>query len=110
MACPDPKEVARIQALCWLLDELFDAEDDLLALVARPGALSGWRRERLGEFCQRAGATLQAESSSPPQALARLPIPVPIEIRVPLPQEHLGLGVGPDLAAAVPALSWGWRK
>jgi len=39
----------------WLLDELFDAEDDLLALVARPGALAGWRRERLGEFCQRVG-------------------------------------------------------
>jgi hypothetical protein len=45
----------------WLLDELFDAEDDLLALVARPGALAGWRRERLGEFCQRVGEGLLAE-------------------------------------------------
>jgi hypothetical protein len=45
----------------WLLDELFDAEDDLLDLVALPGALSGWRRERLGEFCQRVGAALLAE-------------------------------------------------
>jgi hypothetical protein len=44
----DPRERARVQALCWLLDELLDAEDDLLALVARPGALAGWRRERLG--------------------------------------------------------------
>jgi len=61
MASPDPTEVARTQALCWLLDELFDAEDDLLALVARPEALSGWRRERLGEFCQRMGAALLAE-------------------------------------------------
>jgi hypothetical protein len=33
----------------WLLDELFDA------------ALSGWRRERLGEFCERVGAALLAE-------------------------------------------------
>jgi hypothetical protein len=57
MACPDPKEVARTQALCWLLD----ADDDLLALVARPGALAGWRRERLGEFCQRVGEGLLAE-------------------------------------------------
>ena len=61
MASPDPQEVARTQALCWLLDELLDAEDDLLALVARPEALSGWRRERLGEFCQRMGAALLAE-------------------------------------------------
>ena len=61
MASPNPTEVARTQALCWLLDELLDAEDDLLALVARPEALSGWRRERLGEFCQRVGAALLAE-------------------------------------------------
>jgi hypothetical protein len=55
MASPEPKDLARTQALCWLLDELFDAEDDLLELVARPGALVGWRRERLREFCQRVG-------------------------------------------------------
>jgi len=53
MASTDPKDIARTQALCWLLDELLDAEDDLLALAARPEPLSGWRRERLGEFCQR---------------------------------------------------------
>ena len=57
----DPKEPARTQALCWLLDELLDAEDDLLALVARPGALVGWRRERLGEFCRRVGEGLLVE-------------------------------------------------
>ena len=61
MANPDPKDLARTQALCWLLDELFDAEEDLLALVSRPEALSGWRRERMGEFCQRMGAALLAE-------------------------------------------------
>jgi hypothetical protein len=61
MASPNHPEVARTQALCWLLDELLDAEDDLLALVSRPEALSGWRRERLGEFCQRMGAALLAE-------------------------------------------------
>ena len=61
MASPSHPELTRTQALCWLLDELLDAEDDLLALVARPEALSGWRRERLGEFCQRMGAALLAE-------------------------------------------------
>jgi hypothetical protein len=58
----DPRELARVQALCWLLDELFDelfdAEDDLLALVARPGVLIGWRRQRLVEFCERVGEGL----------------------------------------------------
>jgi hypothetical protein len=49
MATANHPEMARTQALCWLLDELFDAEEDLLALVARPEALAGWRRERLGE-------------------------------------------------------------
>ena len=53
MASSNNPEVVRTQGLCWLLDELLDAEDDLLALVARPEALSGWRRERLGELCQR---------------------------------------------------------
>jgi hypothetical protein len=61
MTCPNPPELARTQALCWLLDDLLDAEDDLLALVARPEALSGWRRERLGEFCQRVGEGLLGE-------------------------------------------------
>jgi hypothetical protein len=44
---PHPPELARTQALCWLLDELLDAEEDLLALAARPEALRSWRRERL---------------------------------------------------------------
>ena len=61
MASPNHPDIARTQALCWLLDELLDAEDDLLALAARSEALSGWRRERLGEFCQRMGAALLAE-------------------------------------------------
>ena len=61
MASPDHPEVARTQALCWLLDELLDAEDDLLALAARPEALSAWRRERLGEFCQRVGDALMRD-------------------------------------------------
>jgi hypothetical protein len=45
-----------------VLDELLDAEDDLLALVARPGALVGWRWKRLGAFCQRTGAALRGEA------------------------------------------------
>jgi hypothetical protein len=56
----DSRELARVQALCWLLDELFDAEDDLLELVARPGALVGWRRQRLVEFCERVGEGKEA--------------------------------------------------
>ena len=42
----DPKERARTQALCWLLDELFDAEEDLVALFGC-GAIGGCKRERL---------------------------------------------------------------
>jgi hypothetical protein len=61
MASPEPKDLTRTQALCWLLDELSDAEDDLLELVARPEALSGWRRERLGAFCERVGEELRGE-------------------------------------------------
>ncbi len=53
----DNRDRARTQALCWLLDELFDAEEDVLALLCR-GAIGGWRRERLGEFCERVGEGL----------------------------------------------------
>jgi hypothetical protein len=56
MASPNHPEIARTQALCWLLDELLDAEDDLLALVARPEAVSGWRRERLAAALAAGGA------------------------------------------------------
>jgi len=61
MANPNHPELARTQALCWMLDELLGAEENLLALAARPEALSGWRRERLGQFCQRVGAALLEE-------------------------------------------------
>jgi hypothetical protein len=37
----NPRENARVQVRCWLLDELLAAEDDLLALLARPEALAG---------------------------------------------------------------------
>lgn len=66
MAATDPSAcTARTQALCWLLDDLLDAEDDLLELMARPGALTGWRRERLREFCQRVGEGLSAPMAVP---------------------------------------------
>jgi hypothetical protein len=59
MAPTDPSSrTAHTQALCWLLDDLLDAEDDLLELIAQPGALSGWRLERLEVFCQRVGERL----------------------------------------------------
>ena len=61
MTTTDRSDSFRTLALCWLLDELLAAEDDLLALVARPAALAGWRRERLGEFCERVGEGLLAE-------------------------------------------------
>lgn len=50
----DSRDRVRTQALCWLLDELLDAEEDLLALVDR-GAVKGWRRERLVAFCELVG-------------------------------------------------------
>jgi hypothetical protein len=56
----DSRERARTQAVCWLLDELFDAEDDLLALLGR-GAIGGWRRERLEGFCELVGEGLRGE-------------------------------------------------
>lgn len=63
MASTDPKTLPAPRLLDELLDELLDAEDDLLALVARPEALSGCRRgrERLGEFCERVGEGLLAD-------------------------------------------------
>ena len=63
MASTDPKDLARTQALCWLLDELLDAEDDLLALVARHEVLSGWRRQRLGEFVSKLGMSYRRNDS-----------------------------------------------
>jgi hypothetical protein len=71
MANPEPKDLARTQALCWLLDELFDAEDDLLEVVARPEALSRWRRERVGGFCQRVGEECGSAAKPPPNSAVR---------------------------------------
>ena len=56
MASPNHPDIARTQALCWLLDELLDAEDDLLELAARPKGLIGWRRERLAAALTPGGA------------------------------------------------------
>lgn len=56
----DTRDRARTQALCWLLDELFDAEEDLPAALDR-GAIGGWRRDWLGEFCERVGEGLVRE-------------------------------------------------
>ena len=57
----DQRERGRTQAVSWLLDELLEAEDNLLDLVASPHALVCRRRDRLGEFCQRMGSALLAE-------------------------------------------------
>jgi hypothetical protein len=95
--------IARTQALCWLLDELLDAEDDLLELVSRPRALVGWRRERLGEFCEWVGEGLAEERVSAVQALAGFSVAVPIQVGVPLAEQLLGAVIGADLLEAVPA-------
>jgi hypothetical protein len=54
----DFRDRASTQALCSLLDELDYAEEDLLAALDR-GAIGGWRREPLGEFCGRVGEEIK---------------------------------------------------
>ena len=51
----------RIQALCWLVDELLDGGDDLRALVVRPQALRGWRRQQLAALVRDLGEALERE-------------------------------------------------
>jgi hypothetical protein len=43
--------VAETQGLIWLLDDVLQAQDDLLALLAKPSGLPMEQRERLLIFC-----------------------------------------------------------
>jgi hypothetical protein len=47
--------VAAAQGLRWLLDDLLEAEQDLLALLATPTGVPMEQRERLAGFCTRVG-------------------------------------------------------
>lgn len=51
--------VAQAQGLRWLLDDLLDAEPELLRLLASPTAVPASQRERLATFCLRIGAALR---------------------------------------------------
>lgn len=57
----DANQRDRIQALCWLVDELLDAGDDLRALVVQPQALRGWRRQQLAALVRDLGEALERE-------------------------------------------------
>jgi type IV pilus biogenesis protein CpaD/CtpE len=49
---------AQAQALRWVMDDLLDAEVDLVALLASPTGMPAAQRERLREFCTRIAAAL----------------------------------------------------
>lgn len=51
--------VAQAQGLRWLLDDLLDAEADLLALLASPSAIPSGQRQRLAQFCTRIAVALR---------------------------------------------------
>jgi hypothetical protein len=51
--------VAQAQGLRWLLDDLLDAEADLLALLASPSAIPSGQRQRLAQFCTRIAMALR---------------------------------------------------
>ena len=57
--------VAETKGLLWLLDDVLQAQDDLLALLAKPTELPMEPRERLLIFCDRVGkACSETESDS----------------------------------------------
>jgi hypothetical protein len=49
--------VAETQGMFWLLDDVLQAKDDLLALLAKPTELPMEQRERLLIFCDRISTT-----------------------------------------------------
>jgi hypothetical protein len=51
------KAALRIQALRWLLDDLLDAEQDLLELLSSPTAMPAEQRQWLMAFCEQIGRT-----------------------------------------------------
>ena len=53
--------VAAAQGLRWLLDDLLDAEQELVALLATPTGVPAGQRERLAGFCTRVGRLAVAQ-------------------------------------------------
>jgi hypothetical protein len=61
--------VAETQGLLWLLDDVLQAQDDLLALLAKPSGLPMEQRERLLIFCDRVSTTCKETT---PNSLASM--------------------------------------
>jgi hypothetical protein len=55
--------VVAAQGLRWLLDDLLDAEQDLLALLATPTGVPAEQRERLAGFCTTVGQLVVARGA-----------------------------------------------
>ena len=55
--------VAETQGLLWLLDDVLQAQDDLLALLAKPSGLPMKKRDRLLIFCDRVSTTCKEAAS-----------------------------------------------
>jgi hypothetical protein len=55
--------VAEVQRLRWLLDDVLRAQDDLLALLAKPPGLPMEQRERLLIFCDLVSTTCKKVTS-----------------------------------------------
>jgi hypothetical protein len=55
--------VAETQGLLWLLDDVLQAQDDLLALLAKPSGLPMEQQERLLIFCDRVSTTCKEATS-----------------------------------------------
>ena len=55
--------VAETQGLLWLLDDVLQAQDDLLALLAKPSGLPMEQRERLLIFCDRVSTPCKQPTS-----------------------------------------------
>ena len=55
--------VEETQGLLWLLDDVLQAQDDLLALLARPTGLPMEKQERLLIFCVRVSTSCKQPTS-----------------------------------------------
>lgn len=63
--------VAAAQGLRWILDDLLDAEQDLVALLATPTGVRVEQRERLAGFCTRVGRLAVAREVAQPPTTAQ---------------------------------------
>lgn len=63
--------VSAAQGLRWLLDDLLDAEQDMMALLATPSGVPVEQRERLAGFCTRVGRLAVAREVAQPPTTAQ---------------------------------------